>query len=330
MRIRLLLMFLFGFGALAAAGAERDFTVKLVDLPDEKAVFATVESPYVVPARARIGGTIASLSVRQGDAVKQDQAIAVVGDERLILQINSLDAQIAGLQSQLAQAQINLSRAQTLYRQGYGSKAVYDQANTAVEVATAALRARTAERASAKQNLQQGQVLAPVAGRVLTVSLTQGTVVLNGDTIATIAEEPFRLRLRIPERHALYLKTGDPIRLAAHQLGAESGAAGTITLVYPLIEDGRVMADAKVTGLGNYFVGDRVLVWINAGARPGYVVPEDFVETHFGIDYVRLRQPGGGIVDVPVQRGEKRATRALPDGLEILSGVHDGDVLVHP
>ena len=90
------------------------------DLADEKAVFATVESPNVVPARARIGGTVASLSVHQGDAVTQGQVIAVVGDEKLLLQINSLDAQIAGLQSQLAQAQIDFTRAETLFRQGAG------------------------------------------------------------------------------------------------------------------------------------------------------------------------------------------------------------------
>jgi RND family efflux transporter MFP subunit len=325
---RLLLTLVFACAALSAARAETDFTVKLVDLPDEKAVFATVESPYVVPARARIGGTIANLSVRQGDAVKQGQVVAVVGDEKLILQIKSLEAQIAGLQSQLAQAQIDLSRAETLFRQGYGSKVTYDQARTAVEVASSTLRARTAERASAEQNLAEGQVLAPVAGRVLTVPLTRGTVVLNGDTIATIGEEPFRLRLRLPERHALFLKPGDPIRLAAQQLGAERGATGVITLVYPQIEDGRVVADAKVAGLGDYFVGDRVLVWINAGARPGYVIPDSFVETRFGLDYVRLKRADGSSVAVPVQRGAKHPTPALPDGLEILSGVQGGDVLV--
>ena len=95
-----------------------------------------------------------------------------------------------------------------------------EQARTAVEVATAVLRARTAERAVALQNLQEGQVLAPVAGRVLTVPLTKGTVVLNGDTIATIGEQPFMLRLRIPERHALTLKLGDPVRVDPAQLGA--------------------------------------------------------------------------------------------------------------
>lgn len=330
MRSRSLLTLIFVCAVASAARAETNFTVHLADIADEKAVFATVESPYVVPARARIGGTIGTLSVRQGDAVTQGQAIAVVGDEKLLLRINSLDAQIAGLQSQLGQAQTDLARAETLYHQGYGPKVTFDQARTAVEVATSALRARTAERASAQQNLEEGQVLAPVAGRVLTVPLTKGSVVLNGDTLATIGEEPFRLRLRIPERHALFLKPGDPIRLAAQQLGAEPGAAGTITLVYPQIEEGRVVADAKVDALGNYFVGDRVLVWINAGARPGYVVPESFVETRFGIDYVRLRRPDGSVIEVPVQRGEPRPSRTLPDGLELLSGVHSGDVLVHP
>ena len=44
---------------------------------------------------------------------------------------------------------------------------------------------------------------------------------------------------------------------------------GTITLIYPQIEEGRVVADAKVADLGNYFVGDRVRVWISAGTRAG-------------------------------------------------------------
>jgi RND family efflux transporter MFP subunit len=318
------------FGAAAMAHAETTFTVHPGNVTDDKAVFATVESPNVVPARTRIGGTVASLAVHQGDIVTQGQVIAVVADEKLLLQINTLDAQIAGLQSQLAQAQTDLDRAGTLFRQGVGPRTTMDQAHTAVEVAAAALRARNAERAVTLQNLAEGQVLAPVAGRVLTVPLTKGTVVLNGDTVATIGEQPFLLRLRIPERHALFLKPGDTVRLGADQLGAAKATTGTITLVYPQIEEGRVVADAKVDDLGSYFVGDRLLVWISAGTRPGFVVPAANIETRFGLDYVRLRQPDGKLVDTPVQRGEPRPTPTMPDGTEILSGVHDGDVLATP
>jgi RND family efflux transporter MFP subunit len=312
-------------GLVAMARAETNFTVSLGELTDQKAVFATVESPNVVPARARIGGTVASLAVRQGDPVTQGQVIAIVADDKLLLQIGSLDAQIAGLQSQLAQAQTDLMRSETLFRQGVGPRTTMDQARTAVEVATSVLRARTAERAVAQQNLQEGQVLAPVAGRVLTVPLTKGSVVLNGDTLATIGEQPFMLRLRIPERHAASLKVGDAIRLDAEQLGAAGSAEGSITLIYPRIEEGRVVADARVADLGSYFVGDRIRVWINAGARQAFVVPAGFVATRFGLDYVRLRRPDGTVVEAPVQRGQE-----LKDGLEILSGVTAGDVLVQP
>lgn len=315
--------------AVVAARAETTFTVHQIGIADQKSVFATVESPYVVPARARIGGTVATLSVHQGDQVTQGQVIAVVADERLLLQINSLDAQIAGLKSQLDQANIDFSRADMLARSGAGTRATLDQAKTAVQVDEAAIRARTAERDVAQQTLDEGKVLAPVAGRVLTVPLTQGTVVLNGDPVATIGEQPFKLRLRLPERHAEFLKAGDPIRLAAGQPGAGKGADGTVTLVYPQIEEGRVVADATVSNLGDYFVGDRVLVWIGAGVRQGFVIPASYIVTRFGLDYVTLRQ-ANGVTDVPVQRGEPHPTTDMPDGIEVLSGVHNDDVLVRP
>jgi RND family efflux transporter MFP subunit len=319
-------MVLMAFGARA----ETTFRVQADTITDRKAVYATVESPYVVPARARIGGTVASLAVRQGDLVTPGQVVAVVADEKLLLQINSLDAEIAGLQSTLAQAKVDLTRAETLARQGAGPRATMDQARTAVDVAASTLQARNAQRSVAQQILDEGKVLAPVAGRVLTVPLTNGTVVMNGDTVATIGEQPYRLRLRIPERHAVSLKAGDPIQLDARQLGVESGGTGILTLIYPKIEEGRVVADAKVPDLGTYFVGDRVRVWINAGTRPGFVVPEDYVATRFGLDYVRLRRTDGTTIEAPVQRGEPTPLPSMPNGLELLSGVHAGDVLVRP
>jgi len=73
----------FVVAALMAAAATpvraaETMTVRPVNVTDEKAVFATVESANVVPARARIGGTVAGLSVRAGDPVRPGQVIAVV------------------------------------------------------------------------------------------------------------------------------------------------------------------------------------------------------------------------------------------------------------
>ena len=310
------------------------FVVRAEPIADEKAAFATVESLNVVPARARIGGTVVARPVRNGDAVTLGQVLAVVGDQKLALQMGALDAQIAGAQSQLAQAQADFARADTLFRQGSGPRVTLDQARTATEVATSTLRARSAEREVLRQQMAEGQVLAPATGRVLDVPVTRGSVVLPGDTLATIAERTYVLRLRVPERHAAFLKVGDPVRIDAAELGgdrphADGARFGRITLVYPRIEEGRVVADAEVPDLPDGFVGARIRVWIAAGPRLGLVVPEALLVTRFGLDTVRLRRDGG-MIEVPVQRGQPHPTPQMPDGIEILSGLRAGDVLVRP
>ncbi|MGE0415680.1 MAG: efflux RND transporter periplasmic adaptor subunit [Acetobacteraceae bacterium] len=317
------------------AQAAETFTVQRSDVVDQKAVFATVESANVVPARARIPGTVAELSVRQGDEVKPGQVIAVVGDDKLLLHIAALDAQIGAVSSQLAQSQTDLARAETLFRQGSGTRVAMDQARTAMEVATATLKARSAERDVARQQLEEGQVLSPVGGRVLTVPVTTGTVVLNGDVIANIAEGNYILRLRIPERHAGLIKAGDPVRIDPSDLhpGGRTptdAIFGRITLIYPKIEEGRVVADAAVPGLGDYFVGERIRVWIGAGTRQAIIIPAEYVITRFGLDYVRLRGKDGTATETPVQRGQPHRTPNMPDALEILSGLQPNDVLVKP
>jgi len=330
MQIALLwLALLLNVPPVLAQAAPAEFVVRAEPIADEKAAFATVESLNVVPARARIGGTVATLTVRDGDGVQQGQVIAVVGDPKLALQMAALDAQIAGAQSQLAQAQSDLSRAEKLFRQGSGPRVTLDQAHTAVDVATSTLRARTAERAVIRQQMTEGEVLAPATGRVLDVPVTRGTVVLGGDTLATVAERAYVLRLRVPERHAAFLKAGDPVRIDTADLGGHGPGFGRTTLVYPRIEEGRVVADAVVPDLPDAFVGARLRVWIAAGTRAGLVVPDQFLVTRFGLDTVRLRRDGG-MAEVPVQRGQPHPTPQLADGIEILSGLRDGDVLVKP
>jgi RND family efflux transporter MFP subunit len=312
------------------AFAQDTFVVRPEKVADEKAVFATVESVRTVPARTRIGGTLVELTVREGDAVKEGQVLANVSDEKLALQISSLDAQIQALEAQLAQAKIDLDRAKELVVRGTIPKTRLDETQTAFNVATNNLKARKAQRSVLQEQVAQGQVLAPTAGRVLTVPVTVGTVVLAGEPVATIAVQNFVLRLRVPERHARFLKAGDTVRIDGEELGQDDAKFGTIRLVYPQIEDGRVVADADVKGLGDYFVGERIRVWVSAGDRESIIVPGSFIITRFGVDYARVRKNDKTVIDVPVQRGRELPRPDMPDALEILSGLKPGDVLVRP
>lgn len=329
MRLLKLLAVFAAFSLPAGLVQAETLTVALHPVADEKAVFATVESISVVPARGRIGGTVAQLNVREGDRVTAGQAIATIGDEKLVLQMKSLDAQIEALQAQANQAQIDFTRIEGLVERGTLPRVKLDEARTALNVAENGRRARIAERAVVNQQLSEGQVLAPSDGRVLKKLVAVGSVVLPGDAVVTVAQQHFKLRLRVPERHARFLKSGDKIRVDGAELGGEASKWGVIDLVYPQLEEGRVISDAAVEGLGEYFVGDRLRVWISGGIRPAFVIPASYVKTRFGIDYVQLRR-ADGTVEVPVQRGRELPTPALPDGLEILSGIRTGDQLVRP
>lgn len=306
------------------------YLVRSSQVADEKSVFATIQSAYTVPARVRTGGTILSLKIRQGDSVTRGQIIAIVGDPKLTLQSNAYAAQVAAARAQLEQAKADFDRAQRLIGAGAIARNMYDQSRTNYNVAQSNLKSVMAQGAVVREQAAEGQVAAPTSGRVITVPVTAGTVVMPGDAIATVAEQNFVLRLEVPERHARHLKAGDPVRLDGSDIGLSGSHFGTISLIYPQVDKGHVVADARVAGMGDYFVGQRVRVWIPAGTRAAVQVPEKLIVTRAGIDYARLWTARDGTLDVPVQRGREVIVPGKPAQVEILSGLKPGDRLVAP
>jgi len=306
------------------------FLVRMASIADEKPVFATIESANVVPARVRTGGTIIALRVRQGDHVARGQQIATIGDQKLKLEIGAFGAQVDSARARLDQARQDYERARRLVESGAIARNMFDQARTAFDVAQGNLKSTIAQRAMVQQQEAEGAVQAPASGRVIAVPVTAGTVVMAGDVVATVAEENFVLRLQVPERHARSLRVGGAIRLDGADFGLTGPRAGAIRLIYPQVDKGLVVADAQVRGLGDYFVGQRVRVWITAGERPALVVPQNLISTRSGIDYARLWSAHDGAIEVPVQRGQALARPGHPAEMEILSGLRPGDRLLKP
>ena len=307
-----------------AAHADSEFVARLTQVADRKAVIATVEPVHQLVARTRIGGTIASLSVREGNQVTAEQELAVVADPKLALQIQALDQRISSLAAQRDKAQHDFSRIQELQKHGVSTVAQLDAVKAALEVAERSLGAMKSDRDVIVQQVAEGKVLAPGAGRVLTVPAQVGRVVLPGETIATLAEDRYILRLQLPERHARSMRAGDVVLIGGRGATADSGEAlreGKVRLVYPEIQGGRVIADVDVEGLGDYFVGERTKVYVTTGTRLAIIVPPTAISRRAAVSFVTLK----GGTSVVVQPG---ATHS--DGVEILSGLHDGDIVVLP
>lgn len=309
---------------------QRTFQVAAEEIDDLKSVYATVRSKDVIQARVRTPGTITSLKVDKGDFVEPGQMLALVADPKIALKIKALDAQIVANTSRVETSRTELERAQELKTKGFSSQARVDQVQTAFDVATNDLKASQAERGVVETQVEEGKVLAPAAGRVLAVPVTEGAVVMSGESIATIAGNEFLLRMELPERHARFIKLGDVVHVGARGLSAREkpAAEGKVVKVYPEMQNGRVIADAEVPNLGNYFVGERILTSISAGKRKTYVIPRAFLTKRYGLDYVRLLDKDGHANDIVVQTGQEIA--GAEPRVEVLAGLNDGDKLVQP
>ena len=317
MRMLLLTVGLMASTATFAA----EYKAEPVSIPEWKAVYGRVEARDTVSARARIGGIVVELSVSEGDLVKAGEKIATVRDDKLAFQIAAQDAQLRALSSQLDTAEAELKRAEALVSKGVITKQRLDQLQTAAEVARNQISATEAQRKVLEQQGAEGDVLAPADGRVLTVPVTKGTVIMGGEPVATIGGGGFYLRLAIPERHAGSLETGSDIQIAA---GGEK-TTGKLVKLYPQIENGRVVADVEVEKLSTEFVDARLLVQVPVGSRQALIVPADAVMIRSGIEFVPVME-GGETVDRAVVTGE-RVTRDGKDFIEILTGLEAGDMV---
>ena len=320
---------------LANAARGEELVVSATTIPEFKAVFGKVESRDVVAARARIGGTVSDIRVDEGSQVESGAVIAVVVDDKIALERGAAEAEIKALRSQLDNAETDLNRAKQLLATGTATQSRVDQATTLVRVLTNQLSAAEARRAVITQQSTEGEVVAPASGRVLTVPITRGSVILPGETIATIAGGGYFLRLALPERHAQEISEGDKVLVGRRALAPAATddkttfREGTLAKVYPAIEGGRVLADVEVDGLGDYFVGERTLVWIPVGSRPAIVVPTGAVTTRHGVDYVRILQDDKE-TEVAVILGSEIAGDDGAAKVEVLTGLVEGDRVVLP
>lgn len=312
--------------ALAAATPALADTVLLTPEPvvEWKPVYGRVEARDLVPARARIGGTLAELLVSEGDEVAAGARIAVVRDDKLAFEIAALDAQLRALEAQLIRARTELERGRSLIERGVTTAQRLEQLTTDVDVTLNQIAATEAQRAAVIRQEEEGEVLSPAAGRVLTVPTTRDAVVMPGEPVATIAGGGLFLRLAIPERHAADLAEGAEIRITA--AGAET--TGTLVKLYPRIENGRVVADVEVEDLADAFVDARVLVEVPVGRREALLVPRAALVTRSGLDFVRVIA-GGGSIERAVVPGDT----ILRDGtahVEILTGLQAGETVAVP
>ena len=187
--MRRLLTSLFALGLFGVASDlawAEGLRVTHTQITEWKAVYGTVEARDRIPARARIGGILADLSVAEGDKVKAGEVLARIVDDKLDFQLAALAARREALVAQRENAAADLQRGEDLLKNGVTTTQRVDALRTQVDVLQGQIAALDAEAEVVAQQAREGIVLAPVAGRVLDVPQTRGAVVMPGEPVAVV------------------------------------------------------------------------------------------------------------------------------------------------
>lgn len=301
-------------------------TIEVVPQPvtEWKPVYGQVETRDRVPARARIGGTIVSLDVSEGDRLAAGGRVAMIEDTKLSFQIAAYDARLEALASRLETARSELARGEQLKTRGVITAQRLEALTTSVNVIEGEISGLEAEKLVVGRQIEEGAVLAPEGGILLEVPVSLGSVVAPGEAVAVVGGGGVFLRLSVPERHAADLSEGDVIEIG----GAGDVRRGALVKLYPQIAGGRVQADVEVEGLESNFVGRRVPVRLPVGERMALLAPESALSQSGGLDFVTVETSDGPVRKVVVPGELIRRD----DGLwrEILTGLSAGDKVVTP
>lgn len=184
-----------------------------------------LEATKAIELRARVGGAIDAVSVPEGGLVRPGQLLFQIDPRPFEVALDAAKAQLQQANVLLDQAETDFRRTETLAPNGAVSRKSLDDAQAARRQRQAQVEIAKAAVAAAELDLSFTRVMAPIAGRVDRVLVTEGNLVTGGNAgVATllttiVSTDPLYVYFDIDE--ATYL--GFVARARAPETGRVSG-----------------------------------------------------------------------------------------------------------
>ena len=293
-------------------------------------------------AVALVEGRIVESRAPKGSRVRQGDALFVLRNENIPLQIQEAESNILQAQANLRRAENNYRRYQILKANDATSAQQYDDAEAAYYSAQSALGVAEARLEQLRVQESRQEVVAPIDGRVLVLYRQQGAYVQGGTSLALVGnfdylyfttpvEDKDARRLSLGLETDLVFQSKDFKKVygtdyASGNLGSRQTFTATITEIRPPISEPAAI---------------RSVLW-QVDNRTGLLEPQ----TYGGVSFQARRShdvlaaplssmTGGDKNEVFVAKTDGTVERRLvrtgtDDGvyIEILSGLSEGEVVV--
>lgn len=162
----------------------------------------------------KVEGTLESLAVGVGDAVKKGQIVSTLDDKDYRLRVQEVEASLEQAKASLRNALANYERIRALYENRSVSLTELDASRAAFESARAAEKAAINQLELAKLQLEYTRLQAPADCLVAESRVEVSENVNSGQPILLLncGQQP-KVKVSIPEAYITYVKKGQPVTI---------------------------------------------------------------------------------------------------------------------
>ena len=240
-----------------AGGSAAGQTVSVVvasmqNLPRTVTASGTVSAWEEVPVGAETGGlTATGVFVDEGTYVRQGQPLVQMNDALLRAQLRQQQASVQSAQANAARDQAALGRAQELKERGFLSQASLDTALANKRASDANVAAAQASLSETRTRLSQATIKAPVAGLVISRSVTRGQIISPGTELFRIVRDGrLELDAQVPETDLALVRAGQSAVISSDQIGETTGR---VRIVTPEVNAENRLGIARIALVGGGF-----------------------------------------------------------------------------
>ena len=159
----------------------------------------TIQPVDTVAVGTQVSGTISKVYVDFNSQVKRGQLLAELDKTILNAQVQQIVGNLQQTRSQVVYEQSNYNRQSQLYKVGAISKADYETAQNALNVAEANSKSVRSQLQAAQKNLSLANIYSPIDGTVLSRNVSEGQTVassFNTPTLFSIAKNLKQMQVR--------------------------------------------------------------------------------------------------------------------------------------
>lgn len=283
----------------------------------------TVTAWEEVPVGAETGGlTATAVMVDEGAYVRQGQPLVQLNDALLRAQLAQQEAAVASAEAGAEREDAELARAHELRDRGFLAQASLDLAISEQRAAAAQLASARAALSETRTRLNQTTIRAPVAGLIISRSVTRGQIVQPGtELFRMVRDGRLELDARVPETELGLIRAGQAATVSSDGVGS---AQGRVRIVTPEVDAQTRLGLARIALSGNSGLrpGMFARAAIDVGAQPAVTVPTPAL-------LYRENRPGVFVlgaenrvtfqaVEVLSRTDESTSVRGLPDGARVV------------